>query len=40
MKRNADKLANTMNLVEENISLLSDAIVEVAQPNLKGLSRK
>ena len=39
-KQKSDKLADTGNLDENDISLLSDAITEVSKSRLKGISKK
>ena len=39
-KRKADKSANTVSLAQDDISLLCDAIAEVAKSSLKGVSKK
>ena len=39
-KRKADKLANTVNLAEEDISFIFEAIVEVVKSSIKGIGKK
>ena len=39
-KRKADKSANTVSLAQDDISLLCDAIAEVAKFSLKGVRKK
>ena len=39
-KRKADKSANTVSLAQDDISLLCDAIADVAKSSLKGVSKK